>query len=386
MPVATEASTVAEHIKWRRPRNQFSQAIAEADPNPQIPSIIQSTRCKSTISSLLLSTFSNNSTNETIQGNINGGGHNNKKKNNFSAASFRGLGCTAGASQQVSVPAVIRTSADWQGKKARKKKHKRSNAKNNNSSKTVQGVLDGSNSGSANFLDFQDVWCGPGIGISADAAASVDCVVARRNASARGKIDVEKISHRERERPTYLGRRTVNPEPISFLDSDPDIFEMRPASDPFGTARLFRHVQPPSSDSFPEIVMLQGSVLMGGRLDSYDRFRDWRLDVDNMTYEQLLELGERIGHVNTGLKEDEIGSNIRKSKPPILTNTSTPQANQFDKKCSICQEEYEADDELGKLNCGHGYHVQCIRQWLAQKNFCPVCKAEVVVRQQVPQS
>ncbi|KAI4347215.1 hypothetical protein L6164_008047 [Bauhinia variegata] len=380
MPVVTDASTVAEHIKWRRPRNQFSHAIAETDPSPQIPSIIQSTRCKSTISSLLLSTLSNNSTNETMPGNVNGGGHNHKKKNNFSAASFRGLGCTAGASQQVSVPALIRTSADWQGKKARKKKHKRSNA---NGSKTVQGVLDGSNSGSANFVDFQDVWCGPGIGFSADAAASVDCVVARKNASNRGKIDAEKISHRERERPTYLGRRTVNPEPISFMDSDPDIFDMRHGSDSWGTARFYRHTQP---DVFPEIVMLQGSLLMGGRLDSHDRFRDWRLDVDNMTYEQLLELGERIGHVNTGLKEDEIGSNIRKSKPPIQTDTSTPQASQVDKKCSICQEEYEADDELGKLNCGHSYHVQCIRQWLAQKNFCPVCKAEVVFRQRVPQS
>jgi len=33
-----------------------------------------------------------------------------KKKNNFSAATLRGLGCTSGASQQVSVPAVIRDS------------------------------------------------------------------------------------------------------------------------------------------------------------------------------------------------------------------------------------------------------------------------------------
>ncbi|EXC31741.1 hypothetical protein L484_001774 [Morus notabilis] len=45
-----------------------------------------------------------------------------KKKSNFSSATFRGLGCGAGSSQQVSKPALIRTLADWEGKKVRKKK------------------------------------------------------------------------------------------------------------------------------------------------------------------------------------------------------------------------------------------------------------------------
>ncbi|KAF3975293.1 hypothetical protein CMV_001453 [Castanea mollissima] len=87
-------------------------------PNPQIPSIIQSCRCKSTISSLLLSTFSNtNTTNEATPINSS-----TKKKNNFTSTTFRGLGCTVSASQQVSVPAVIQWSADWEAKKSRKKK------------------------------------------------------------------------------------------------------------------------------------------------------------------------------------------------------------------------------------------------------------------------
>ncbi|KAJ7975164.1 RING/U-box superfamily protein [Quillaja saponaria] len=378
MPVVTETSAIAEQVKWRSPRNQFSLPISETDPNPQIPSIIQSTRCKSTISSLLLSTFSNTTNNETIHTNINS--TNNKKKNNFKAATFRGLGCTAGASQEVSVPAVIRTSADWQGKKARKKKHKRNGTKNH-SNKTCQGVVGGSNSNSANCVDFQDVWCGPGIGFSADTAASVDCVVARRNVSARGKIDVEKVSRRER--PPCLGRRTVNPETISFLDSDPDFLTTRVGSEVFGTSNYYHHVRHPSSEGLAEIMMLQGRLLMGGRLDSRDQFREWRLDVDNMSYEELLELGERIGYVNTGLKEDELGCHIRKIKLPIVNDIST---HQIDRKCSICQEEYEADDELGRLNCGHSYHIQCIRLWVAQKNFCPVCKAEVMIRCRVAKS
>jgi hypothetical protein len=44
------------------------------------------------------------------------------------------------------------------------------------------------------------------------------------------------------------------------------------------------------------------------------------------------------------------------------------------------QDEFEEADELGKLDCGHGFHIQCIKKWLAQKNTCPVCKTEPVAR------
>lgn len=125
--------------------------------------------------------------------------------------------------------------------------------------------------------------------------------------------------------------------------------------------------------------------------------------------QELLELGERIGYVNTGLKEDEIGRCIRKSKPSISNEWSRISSVQADRKCSICQviflayrdlqslvllvkclksiktylwlqEEYEANDDMGKLDCGHGFHIDCIKHWLAHKNTCPVCKAEAVAR------
>ncbi|KAG5009436.1 hypothetical protein JHK87_017951 [Glycine soja] len=353
MPVVTE------HMKWRRPRDQFRHPISETDdPNPQIPSIIQSSHSKSTFSSLF-SSFS--TSNETRDQNRN---NNNKSNRKFSAATFRGFGCTAGASQKVSVPvpAVIRSSADREGKSSRKKKHRRNSNSGNSTSDD----------------DDDDVWCGPGIGFSTDAAAaSVECVVARKNVSARGKLDVveDRVTHRERS--SYFGRRTVKPESFSFLEDEPDIFAARPGLEPFGTARFYRHVPHPSPDGLAEIMILQGRIMMGGRFDSHDQFRDWRLDVDNMSYEQLLELGERIGYVNTGLKEDEMGLNIRKVKPSSSNDASK---HQLDKKCSVCQEEYESDDELGRLKCDHSYHFQCIKQWLVHKNFCPVCKQEVVVR------
>ncbi|TYG94836.1 hypothetical protein ES288_A11G220600v1 [Gossypium darwinii] len=42
--------------------------------------------------------------------------------------------------------------------------------------------------------------------------------------------------------------------------------------------------------------------------------------------------------------------------------------------CCICQEDYANGEELGKLDCGHDFHFSCIKQWLVQKNSCPICK------------
>lgn len=112
--------------------------------------------------------------------------------------------------------------------------------------------------------------------------------------------------------------------------------------------------------------MFQSSLLMGGRFDMHDQFRELRLDVDNMSYEvhnflqillpllfchnviltiflilewkqELLELGERIGHVSTGLKEDEIGRCIRKMQPLAVNELTSNLLSQMDRKCSICQ-------------------------------------------------
>ncbi|KAG0491172.1 hypothetical protein HPP92_008035 [Vanilla planifolia] len=134
--------------------------------------------------------------------------------------------------------------------------------------------------------------------------------------------------------------------------------------------RMRGYYQRPAAE-LEEILLLQRRIMLQGG-DAYDRYRDWRLDVDNMTYEELLDLGDKIGYVSTGLGEEEIAATIRKVKQSIFdTDFSTELA----RKCSICQEEYQMDDELGTLRCGHGYHIYCIKKWLLQKNACPVCKS-----------
>ncbi|VAH37903.1 unnamed protein product [Triticum turgidum subsp. durum] len=111
------------------------------------------------------------------------------------------------------------------------------------------------------------------------------------------------------------------------------------------------------------------SIFYGG-VEIHDRHRDMRLDIDNMSYEELLALEERIGNVNTGLTENDVMKLLKQRKFSSWRLSSVEY-----EPCCICQEEYVDGDDLGTLHCGHDFHASCIRQWLVVKNLCPICKS-----------
>jgi E3 ubiquitin-protein ligase Arkadia len=115
---------------------------------------------------------------------------------------------------------------------------------------------------------------------------------------------------------------------------------------------------------FEDVMLLDQSVYFGVA-DFHDRHRDMRLDVDNMSYEELLALEERIGNVSTGLSEETISSRLKMKKRSIVQGAEP---------CCVCQEEYNDGEDVGVLECGHEFHTKCIKEWLMQKNVCPICK------------
>ncbi|XP_061364073.1 probable E3 ubiquitin-protein ligase RHG1A [Gastrolobium bilobum] len=119
---------------------------------------------------------------------------------------------------------------------------------------------------------------------------------------------------------------------------------------------------------FEDVMILEQSVF-SGIADIHDRHRDMRLDVDNMSYEELLALEERIGNVSTGLSEETILKLLKQKKYSVETGSQLEA-----EPCCVCQEEYNVGDDIGSLDCGHDYHTECIIQWLMHKNLCPVCK------------
>ncbi|KAG4986387.1 hypothetical protein AAZX31_12G146500 [Glycine max] len=114
-----------------------------------------------------------------------------------------------------------------------------------------------------------------------------------------------------------------------------------------------------------------------------DHHNDMRLDIEDMSYEELLALGERIGKVNTGLSEEMITSQM-KTKTYLLLPTNAinleeaASEEQENDSCIICQDEYKSQEKIGILQCGHEYHADCLKKWLLVKNVCPICKSEAL--------
>ncbi|XP_058100648.1 probable E3 ubiquitin-protein ligase ZFP1 isoform X2 [Magnolia sinica] len=130
-----------------------------------------------------------------------------------------------------------------------------------------------------------------------------------------------------------------------------------------------------------DVAILEFSGFYGvGNL--IDQHRDMRLDIDDMSYEELLALEERIGDVNTGLSEESIRKCLKTKIHVSCIASSPPDQSasmmQDNGTCIICQVEYEENETIGILDCGHNYHADCIKQWLLLKNICPICKVSAL--------
>eukprot|EP00262_Sarcandra_glabra_P012547 TRINITY_DN325_c1_g2_i1.p1 TRINITY_DN325_c1_g2~~TRINITY_DN325_c1_g2_i1.p1 ORF type:complete len:558 (+),score=72.86 TRINITY_DN325_c1_g2_i1:147-1820(+) len=127
--------------------------------------------------------------------------------------------------------------------------------------------------------------------------------------------------------------------------------------------------------AYEQLLDLESNLLLG----FHDQHRAMRLDIDNMSYEELLALEEKMGTVSTALTEEALSNCLKRSCYTSLPLVfGSPSCGDDDTKCIICQEEYVLGDEVGKLGCKHRYHVLCIHQWLRLKNWCPICKSPVL--------
>ncbi|KAF7822670.1 putative E3 ubiquitin-protein ligase ZFP1 [Senna tora] len=113
-----------------------------------------------------------------------------------------------------------------------------------------------------------------------------------------------------------------------------------------------------------------------------DHHSDMRLDIEDMSYEELLALGERIGNVSTGLSEETITSQLKMKTYKSSTTINLEEVASEDQEtdaCIICQDEYKNRETIGILKCGHEYHSDCLKKWLLVKNVCPICKSEALI-------
>lgn len=96
------------------------------------------------------------------------------------------------------------------------------------------------------------------------------------------------------------------------------------------------------------------------------------MDIDqDLSYEQLMELSERLGEVGNGADEESINRHTAEAKYEGATEgVEVP-------TCTVCMSDFEAGDELRVLPCSHQYHKACVDQWLQMNKTCPMCKHEI---------
>ena len=91
-------------------------------------------------------------------------------------------------------------------------------------------------------------------------------------------------------------------------------------------------------------------------------------NVDEMTYEQLLELEEQMGSVANGLTEEEI-KNLKYDK--------YVKDKYSEDKCIICQYNFIELESIVGLPCKHFFHFNCLKPWVDKQHYCPLCKTNI---------
>jgi hypothetical protein len=92
---------------------------------------------------------------------------------------------------------------------------------------------------------------------------------------------------------------------------------------------------------------------------------------------------ERREMIREFMREHNLQNNSNLERPDI--NIIRQCISSVDKEeivgseeCVICLDDYDYDNNVGKLRCNHYYHQKCIERWLMEKTICPLCKYNVL--------
>ena len=117
----------------------------------------------------------------------------------------------------------------------------------------------------------------------------------------------------------------------------------------------------------------RGRVVRGSVLAALGNAQGDAADVDDMDYEELLELQERIGGA------------VTHDANATLAATTTFEVSEADAearrtaggdaaRCVVCMEDIAVGDVLRRMaKCPHACHAPCLERWLATNPKCPVC-------------
>jgi hypothetical protein len=114
------------------------------------------------------------------------------------------------------------------------------------------------------------------------------------------------------------------------------------------------------------LAIRQMELLQLAEMSRQEQELDSEVPLDRMTYEEILEMQEKLGEVSRGLTEDQL------RRLPVVRQKGAAD-------CSICFELIPFAARVLRLPCRHEFHQECAFKWLSLNKQCPICKDPVVI-------
>ncbi|XP_051150636.1 E3 ubiquitin ligase BIG BROTHER-related-like [Andrographis paniculata] len=95
--------------------------------------------------------------------------------------------------------------------------------------------------------------------------------------------------------------------------------------------------------------------------------------IENLIEELNLTVEEYSHQHNDGLSDEAIDGYLKKRN---LSGAAAVLDEEV--LCIVCRDDFKEEvetKEIARLECGHEYHVDCIKKWLRLNNTCPLCRA-----------
>jgi len=111
---------------------------------------------------------------------------------------------------------------------------------------------------------------------------------------------------------------------------------------------------------------------------------DYDRDDEILSFEECLIISKALGDVkqNEWVSEAEYKINqlevvVYESLAETVNSHTRFEGKGQGCTCLIILYQYEENDVLRKLPCGHAFHICCADQWLMQTNACPCCRKPI---------
>lgn len=106
------------------------------------------------------------------------------------------------------------------------------------------------------------------------------------------------------------------------------------------------------------------------RTSTHDRL------VELITLQISTEMNREISDYEDLLALDEMVENRRGASQELI-NTLPHILAADESECNICLDTITVQEKVTILTCTHGFHSECVDQWLKIKSCCPVCKTNL---------